>query len=233
MHLPLLEQMVFSLGLECLYNRPDHNKKIKFRINNQIHKTNNMKNKNTILQFFALIFLAIIFILQTGCKKEENNDPVDGEAEFNVSLKSSTSSKSNYESVNIDIKKVSIHTSTDSTQTSGWFDLETNTGVYDLLDYDAGNDTIIALDPALQVVTVSQIRLILGNNNTVVESGETYDLDTPSAQTSGLKIQVHAQLLPNHAYKVVLDFDADKSIVKTGNGKYKLTPVIKATVVQL
>ena len=192
-----------------------------------------MKTKNTILKFSAIIFIAMIFILQTGCKKDENNDPVSGDAELNVSLKSSTSSKSNYESVNIDIQKVSIHTSTDTTQTSGWIDLETNTGVYDLLDYDAGNDTIIALDTALQVITVSQIRLILGNNNTVVDSGETYDLDTPSGQTSGIKIQVHAQLQPNHAYKVVLDFDADQSILKTGNGKYKLKPVINATVVQL
>lgn len=191
-----------------------------------------MKKTNTILEITTMIFIAVIFVLQTGCNKDENNDPVSGEAAFNVSLESSTSIRSTYESVNIDIKKVSIHTSTDSTETSGWFDLETNTGVYDLLDYDAGNDTIIALDPAMQVITVSQIRLILGNNNTVVESGETYSLETPSAQTSGLKIQVHAQLEPNHAYKVVLDFDVDKSIVKTGNDKYKLKPVIKASLIK-
>lgn len=191
-----------------------------------------MKKKNTLLQFTGLLLLTIIFLLQTACKKEENNDQT-GTAEFNVSLKSSTSSRSDYEAVNIDIQKVSIHTSTNADESSGWFDLQTNTGVYDLLDYEAGNDTIIALDPMLEVQTVSQIRLILGNNNTVVDSGETYDLDTPSAQTSGLKIQVHAQLQPNLKYKIVLDFDPDKSIVKTGNGKYKLTPVIKATVVQL
>ena len=179
-----------------------------------------------------MIFIATIFILQTGCNKDEKNDQ-NGTAEFNISLKSSTPSRSNYESIKIDIQKVSIHISADSSETSGWFDLETNAGVYDLLDYDAGNDTIIALDPAMQVITVSQIRLILGNNNTIVDSGETYDLDTPSAQTSGLKIQVHAQLQPNQVYKVVLDFDSDKSVLKTGNDKYKLKPIIKATLVQL
>ena len=119
-----------------------------------------MKRKNNILQFSSLIFLALVIILQTGCKKDEPNDPVSGEAEFNISLRSSTSSKSNYESVNIDIKKASIHTSNDTTQTSGWFDLVTNTGVYDLLDYEAGNDTIIALDPAMKVITVSQAQEI-------------------------------------------------------------------------
>jgi hypothetical protein len=191
-----------------------------------------MKKKNKIFKFSGLLVLAIIFLLQSGCKKEENNSQ-SGTAEFNVSLKSSTLSRSDYEAVKIDIQKISIHTSTNADESSGWFDLETNTGVYDLLDYAAGNDTIIALDPLLEVQTVSQIRLILGNNNTVVESGVTYDLDTPSAQTSGIKIQVHAQLQPNLKYKIVLNFDPDKSIVKTGNDKYKLTPVINATVVQL
>lgn len=190
-----------------------------------------MKKIKSILQVSVFMIIASIFFLQTGCNKDSSSDD-SGQLEFNVSLTSSTSSRSNYEAVNIDIQKVSIHTSSDSEETSGWIDLETNTGIYDLLDYDAGNDTIIALDPALQVMTVSQIRLILGNNNTVVDSGETYDLDTPSAQTSGLKIQIHAQLQPNLKYKVVLDFDSDKSIVKTGNGKYKLTPVINATLIQ-
>jgi len=191
-----------------------------------------MKKKNKFLKFSGLLLLTFIFLLQTGCSKEENNDQ-GGTAEFNVSLKSSSSSRSDYEAVNIDIQKVSIHTSTNADENSGWFDLETNTGVYDLLDYEAGNDTIIALDTLLEVQTVSQIRLILGNNNTVVEAGDSYDLDTPSAQTSGLKMQVHAPLQPNLKYKIVLSFDPDKSIVKTGNGKYKLTPVINATVVQL
>ncbi|MEE4260937.1 MAG: DUF4382 domain-containing protein, partial [Bacteroidales bacterium] len=174
-----------------------------------------MKKKNTYLQFFGLILLALMFILQTGCNKDENNNPETGTAELNVSLKSSFIPRSDYESVNIDIKKVSIHTSTDSTATSGWFDLMANAGIYDLLDFENGNDTIIALDTLLQVQTVSQIRLILGNNNTIVESGETYDLETPSAQTSGIKIQIHALLQPNKAYKVVLNFDTDNSIVKT------------------
>jgi len=64
-----------------------------------------MKKKNTVLQFSGLFLLAIIFFIQTGCKKEENNDE-SGTAEFNVSLKSSTSSRSDYEAVNIDIQKV-------------------------------------------------------------------------------------------------------------------------------
>jgi hypothetical protein len=187
------------------------------------------KNRNYLV---TIIFVLTAFVLfQTSCNKDD--DLPDGTADFSVSMESSTTVRSNYEAVNIDIQNVSIHISADTNETSGWDDLETNTGIYDLLDFAAGNDTIIALDSVLQVQTVSQIRLLLGENNTVVENGVTYDLDTPSAQTSGLKIQVHAPLEPNKIYKVVLDFDADQSIIKTGNDKYKLKPVINATLVEL
>ena len=187
------------------------------------------KHLTTLLLVFSII--SIVFF---GCKKDdENNEPPTGTANFNVSLENSAAKKSStYESVDIDIQKVSINVSSDTSETSGWFDLETNQGIYDLLDYAAGFDTLVAYDSLLNVQTISQIRLLLGNNNTIVDGGETFDLDTPSAQTSGLKINVHAELQPNMSYKVVLDFDSDKSIVKTGNNKYKLKPVINATLVQ-
>ena len=188
-----------------------------------------MRTIKKSLLFSGLILLSIILTFQIGCKKSENK----GTAQFSLSLESSNVTRATYDEVNIDILKASIHTSTDAGETSGWIDLPTTTGVYDLLDYDAGNDTIFAFDPFVEVMTVSQIRLILGNANTIVADGVTYDLDTPSAQTSGLKIQVHTQLQPDLSYKVVLDFDVDKSIVNTGNNKYKLSPVINATIVQL
>lgn len=186
--------------------------------------------KNTFSALF--IMLGLVTIIFYGCKKDEDDDPPTGTADFNVNLTNSASAKGTYEAVNIDIVKVSIHTSTDSAATSGWFDLETNIGIYDLLDYTAGNDTLLAFDSVLQVQTISQIRLLLGNSNTIIDEGVTYELDTPGAQTSGLKIQVHTELQPNLSYKVLLDFDSEQSIIKTGNGKYKLKPVINATVVQ-
>ena len=192
-----------------------------------------MRTMNT--QFSLLLFmLSFTIVVFTGCKEDEEPAPPAGTADFNVSLENSAAKKSAdaITSVNIDIQKVSIHTSGDTSTSSGWYELDVNTGIYDLLDYESGNDTIIGFDSLLVVQKISQIRLILGNNNTVVDDGETYDLDTPSAQTSGLKIQVNADLQPNTTYKVVLDFDSDKSIKETGNGKYKLQPVIKATVVQ-
>lgn len=193
-----------------------------------------MSKKNTFLSIISIAIFSILILFQTACNKDENNDtpPQEGTADFKVSLENTATSRSSYSAVNLDIKQISIHSSTDSSETSGWFDIETTGGIYNLLDYSVGNDTVIALDSVLLVQTVSQIRLVLGENNTVVDDGETYDLETPSAQTSGIKVQIHAVLQPNLTFKVILDFDAEESIIKTGNDKYKLKPVINAIVIQ-
>ena len=52
-------------------------------------------------------------------------------------------------------------------------------------------------------------------------------LTTPSAQHSGLKLNVHAELTEGITYKILLDFDAARSVVKTGSGAYNLKPVIR------
>ncbi len=190
-----------------------------------------MIKRNTLTSIVIVALFSIFILAQSSCKKDD--DDTTGTADFKVSLKSTSSSRSTYDSINIDIQKISIHTSTDTASTSGWFELETNVGIYDLLDYSSGNDTILALDSLLEVQTISQIRLILGSNNTIVDDGVSYELETPSGQTSGIKVQIHTELQPNMTYKVVLDFDPDASINKTGNGTYKLKPVINATVVVL
>jgi hypothetical protein len=75
--------------------------------------------------------------------------------------------------------------------------------------------------------SIQQIRLILGPNNSVIVDSVSYPLSTPSADQSGLKLQVHQVLQPGVQYSVLLDFDANKSIVLEGNGTYKLKPVIR------
>jgi hypothetical protein len=182
----------------------------------------------------VLLVLSVFFLgLLVSCNKDDDDNPESGTANFNISLENSAAkSSAAYESVNIDIQQVSIHSSSDTASDSGWHNLETQAGVYDLLDYAAGNDTLIAFDSVLTTQKVSQIRLLLGGNNTVVEDGTSHELKTPSGQTSGLKILVNADLVAGKSYKIVLDFDSDKSVNKTGNNNYQLKPVIKATVIE-
>jgi len=58
--------------------------------------------------------------------------------------------------------------------------------------------------------------------------GIVYPLSTPSAQQSGLKLKMNSTLTPGVDYELLLDFDASKSIVLTGNAEYQLKPVVRA-----
>ena len=196
-------------------------------INNLEYITMNWKN-----HLIATLILVTVAIGFNACKDDDDNNN-EGTASLKISMSNTITANRAYSEVNIDLQKISINVSADTNATSGWVDLETNQGIYNLLDFTSGNDTILAFDTVLVVQTISQIRLLLGENNTIVEDGVTSDLNTPSGQTSGLKIPVDVTLQPGFSYIVELDFDPYQSVVKTGNGKYNLKPVIKATVVQL
>lgn len=126
-----------------------------------------------------------------------------------------------YDAVFVDVQGVEITGSGGETVV-----LNAKKGIYNLLDLSNGVSALIATD-TLETSKVEQIRLILGSNNTVVLDGINYPLSTPSAEQSGLKLQVHQTLQQGILYEILLDFDANKSIVATGNGTYKLKPVIR------
>jgi len=129
-----------------------------------------------------------------------------------------------YSEVNVDVQSVEVIGADGQTVV-----LNTNAGIYNLLDFTNGADTLIATS-TLTSAQVSQIRLILGPNNTVVVGGQTYPLSTPSAEQSGLKLQVNQTLQADIENNILLDFDANTSIVETGNGTYKLKPVLRTVV---
>lgn len=192
-----------------------------------------MKKTLSIILVLASMMIVIVSCNKDDDKNKGNQPPVvpTEKASLDVTLAASYSSRAmtTYEQVNVDIQQVSFHTSGDSTVSSGWYDLETTPGIYNLMDYIV-DDTLIAFDSLVSAQTISQIRLILGDSNTVMVDSVLYDLSTPSGQTSGIKLQVHTELLPDSAYVIMLDFAPEESVKQTGNGKYKLQPVIRTIV---
>ena len=160
----------------------------------------------------------------SACNK--NDDEGTGASRMEVRL---TDAPGDYEKVLIDIRSVEIHTDANANDNSGgWSTLgNINPGIYNLLDFSNGRDTLLAASN-LPAGRISQIRLILGpNNSLVLKDGTTKPLKTPSGQQSGLKVKIDADLVPDVSYVVLLDFDAAKSIVARGNGDYNLKPVIR------
>ena len=139
-----------------------------------------------------------------------------------------TDAPGDYQQVNIDIQDVQVNSGSEE---SGWTSLDVEKGVYDILTLTNGLDTLLG-SSELPAGKLSQVRLILGSNNSIKINDQLIALSTPSAQQSGLKLQVNAELQEGVTYRLLLDFDAARSIVKAGaSGKYNLKPVIR-TILQ-
>jgi hypothetical protein len=161
-----------------------------------------------------LLALFILPFMFTACD-EFNNESDSAKIRFLL-----TDAPGNFQEVNIDVQAIQVIID------DSIYDLETNQGIYNLLEFVNGEDTILVTDEVPSGM-LSQIRLILGENNSIMVDSAVYDIKTPSAQQSGLKLQVHEDISGGVVYTYVIDFDAARSIVKTGNGKFILKPVIR------
>lgn len=165
-------------------------------------------------RILAFTFLSLVWL---ACSTDESKSTLQ------VRL---TDSPGDYQEVNIDIQGVEIHRS-EGKQTSGWVALDVKKGVYNILQLTNGLDTLLA-SSELPSGRISQIRLILGANNSIRIDDALYALETPSAQQSGLKVNLQTQMSPGVKYVITLDFDAARSIVMRGSGAFGLKPVIRA-----
>lgn len=178
-----------------------------------MHSTKNKKRETTILnKMMVVLFFGLQFIFISSCTSDNEK------SHLSVRM---TDAPGNYDAVNVDVKSVEITGNNGKTVI-----LNTNSRVYNLLNFSNGLDTLLATGD-LEPGTISQIRLILGANNSVMVDSVIYPLSTPSAMQSGLKLKVNQTFEPGVSYVILLDFDASQSIVTQGNGTYQLKPVIR------
>lgn len=171
------------------------------------------KTRIFILKKMSFLFaLSLAIALLASCSKDHTR------TSLTVML---TDAPANFDQVNVDVQGIEI-TGAGGEKVL----LNANTGIYNLLEYANGAKTMIATGD-IDAGTIEQIRLILGSNNTVMVNNVVYPLSTPSAQQSGLKLQLHKTFEPGVDYSLTLDFDALQSVVVKGNGNYQLKPVIR------
>lgn len=158
--------------------------------------------------------LGLLFMINS-CDKETSS----GSTYFKVRL---TDNPIDADQVNVDIEEVRVNYADDS---SGWVSLATNAGIYDLLGLQNGVDTLLAAD-SIPTGVLKEIRLVLGNDNTIMVDSVVYPLTIPSGSSSGLKLKLQKSLHP-HSDSLVIDFDAALSVHQTGTGEYQLRPVLR------
>lgn len=172
-----------------------------------------------LLGFGLLLSVAAITFF-SSCKK---NGAGDGNARLKVYL---TDDPGDYEAVYIDVKDVQINVSNNGDE---WQSLSgVKAAAYDLLKLVNDDDTLLS-DSYIPSGKLHQLRLILGTENYVKVQGtsDLIKLETPSAQQSGLKLNIQQDIQEGILYTITLDFDVSKSIVRTGNNKYILKPTIR------
>ena len=90
---------------------------------------------------------------------------------------------------------------------------------------DGGSDVAEISVPAGRI---SQLRLHVTSAKLVFNDGSPdVNLTVPSGAQSGLKINVDKDVPEGGTLDLKLDFDAGASLVKQGNGTWKLQPVLK------
>lgn len=168
-----------------------------------------------------------------------SNDDEAGNARLQVAL---IDAPAEYDAVNIDVQEVNVRFGVaveeevegeDDSEAGndGWTNIsDFEPGVINILDLVNGEESVL-VDREIPTGTLGEIRLVLGSDNTLSIGGETKALTVPSGSQSGLKIKINEELLAGVTYKLILDFDAARSVVKAGNsGKYNLKPVIHANM---
>ena len=181
-----------------------------------LQKNNKMKK----LLFMLLAGSSFAFL---SCSKNNSSSDSASNSSMSVYLVDGPAA---YDKVYIDIQSVQVKSSTDASE-SEWQTVNiVRPGIYNLLNFKNGLDTLLGT-LSLPAGRINQLRLILGSNNSVVLNGTSYPLATPSAQQSGLKLQIKADLVAGIEYRIWIDFDAARSIVQTGNGSFILKPVIR------
>ncbi|HET6990911.1 MAG TPA: DUF4382 domain-containing protein [Bacteroidia bacterium] len=164
-------------------------------------------------KLLAAMLISLCVLLIGGCTKDR------GMGNIRVLLRDAPAS---YQQVNVEILKVSVHMDGGS-----WIDLPTNAGIYNLLALQNGIDTAIVNTAQLPAGQITQMRLVLGANNTVMADSVIYNMTVPSGSEAGVKLVGNITVPGNSSIVVLLDFVASESIVPAANGTYILKPVIK------
>jgi len=168
---------------------------------------------------YLMIFTFVVLVGLQSCTKNDANTS-------NVQLKL-VDAPGDYANVNVVINDIQYNR--DGT-TDGWVSFKNNYPIkVDLTKLIAGNSLVLS-DVIMPKGMLKQIRLVLGDGNTLTIDGISGEipLSTPSAQQSGLKLNLNTVLEAGFSYTFILDWDVQKSIVKAGNSNtYILKPVIR------
>nr|WP_321234758.1 DUF4382 domain-containing protein [uncultured Psychroserpens sp.] len=167
---------------------------------------------------FSVLFLFLI----TSCTKEYDTETYENTSLVSVKLQGT---QSTFSRVNIEILDVQFRVLDDENDPNAWISLNTiNTGIHDLSDITENQVVTLVDFEEVPSEFIYNIKLVLGDHNTVVKNGIEYELNlAPEYENASVNI-VEKQLVANRLYDFVIEFNLDDSIEMSTEGNANLNP---------
>jgi hypothetical protein len=179
----------------------------------------NLREKGKgLLTLLALSALAVVAV---GCAGGGSDGGPGAGGSGTLAVRLADAPDPTISALNVTISRVEAHLD------GRWRTLTTAPQTFNLLDL-VKNDTLLA-QATLPAGRYNQVRLFV-DGATVTDSAGTHDVTVPSGSQSGIKINLNYTIDPNELTEILLDFNVQKSLIKQGNGNYRLQPVIPAVV---
>lgn len=124
-------------------------------------------------------------------------------------------------SIDITFSRLEAHVDND------WVQIPLTNETVDLMDLT--DEDLLLGSATLPAGKYTQIRLF-PESCTVTDSTGTHNVTIPSATQTGIKVNINADLDAGGIQTLLLDFNVDKSLIKQGNGQYRLQPVLVGVI---
>jgi len=169
---------------------------------------------------FLLISLLAIVLL-TSCTKEDESSPLENSL-VNVKLIGTQTQLSRF---NLEILDVQLRVLEDETDPNAWLSLNAiNTGIHDLTDF-SGNQVITLVDfEQVPSKFIYNIKLVLGNENTLMKNGIEYIIDIESEYDNASVNVLEKQLVENKLYDFTIELNIDESVRFSSQNEVILDP---------
>ena len=169
-----------------------------------------------------LIITACFFLALNGCDSQSSQNPISQTDMGNLKI-SLTDAPADFETVNITFSEVSAHID------SSWITLSDQPQTVNLLEFSNGKTTEIG-SADVPVGQYTQIRLKIAEAEVIVD-GVSHPVTVPSGAQTGLKLITEFAIVEGSTVELIVDFDANRSVVTTGPPNepksYKLKPTLR------
>jgi Domain of unknown function (DUF4382) len=178
------------------------------------------------MKTIMILYLTFLTLILNSCS-EDSVEPGNGDSgRIKIYI---TDTPADFDKINIVVDRVEVHKAANGEE-GEWIVINNETRTYNLLELRNGASAVLC-DTFLSAGHYTQIRLIIGTGSNIVVDGITHELEIPSGLQTGLKLIHEFDIQSDIIYELVLDFEAEKSIVVTGSGKYMLKPTIRVAAV--